>query len=121
VQAGESLYAICKNEYGDTALVTALAKFNKMDDPSQLRSGRRLALPEPEALGGSPRKKVTPRAAPAKPKPPQTYTIQKGDNLSRIAERFLGDKDRWRELHSLNRGIIDDPNNLKVGMVIKLS
>jgi nucleoid-associated protein YgaU len=33
---------------------------------------------------------------------------------------MLGDKEKWRDLHRLNRKVIDDPDNLKVGTVIRV-
>ncbi len=33
-----------------------------------------------------------------------TYTVRRGDSLCRIAERTLGDADRWPEIYALNRG-----------------
>lgn len=47
-----------------------------------------------------------------------TYVIKKGDTLTKIAQRLLGDKDRWREIATLNG--IRDPRKLKVGARIKI-
>ncbi|MEV4465134.1 BTAD domain-containing putative transcriptional regulator [Micromonospora echinofusca] len=33
-----------------------------------------------------------------------TYTVERGDTLSEIAEQWLGDANRWREIFVLNRG-----------------
>ncbi len=145
VRGGESLFAICKQYYGSTDLVNVLAKFNKMDDPAQLRAGRRLIIPTEETLTGKP--KALPAAAPRTPsnsalrntavaanatgsegktdaKKPKTasrtYTVKSGDSLSDIAQRMLGDKDKWRDLAKINRKVIDDPDNIKAGTVLKL-
>ena len=45
-----------------------------------------------------------------------TYTVQKGDSLSRIAKRELGSFDRWREIYNANRDKIKDPNVLALGI-----
>lgn len=46
------------------------------------------------------------------------YTIQKGDSLSKIAQKELGGAHRWKYLYELNKDRIKDPNKLKVGQVI---
>ncbi|MDE7028372.1 MAG: LysM peptidoglycan-binding domain-containing protein [Lachnospiraceae bacterium] len=40
------------------------------------------------------------------------YTTQRGDNLSKIAQKVYGDKARWREIYDANRGVISDPNKI---------
>lgn len=140
VRGGESLFSICKEYYGDTSLVQALAKFNKMSDPGQVRAGRRLMIPGPESLGGK-AKSAPSQASPANsaalrptalavntPKhsgnsakrAPKTYTVKDGDSLSAIAQRLLGDREKWRDLHKINRKVIDDPDNIKAGTVLRL-
>lgn len=49
-----------------------------------------------------------------------TYTVKKGDTLSRIAKRELGSYSRWKEIFDSNRNLISDPNKLKIGMELKL-
>ena len=44
-----------------------------------------------------------------------TYTVKKGDSLSRIAKRELGSYDRYREIYNSNRNVLKDPNVLAVG------
>ncbi len=46
------------------------------------------------------------------------YTIQKGDTLDKIAQRYLGAAYRWKYLFELNKDRIKDPNKLKAGTVI---
>lgn len=46
------------------------------------------------------------------------YVIQKGDSLSKIAQRELGGGHRWKYLYELNKDAISDPNKLKVGRKI---
>lgn len=52
--------------------------------------------------------------------PPKTYTLMAGDNLWKVAQKVLGDGNRWREIQRLN-GISDAQlKSLPVGMVLKL-
>lgn len=54
VKPKDSFYSICRQYYGDTSLVDALATYNKLDDPASLRVGCRLMIPPPEQIGGKP-------------------------------------------------------------------
>ena len=49
---GETLYSICKKEYGDGSLATALAAYNKkaVPDPKRVRKGVTIQLPPVEVL-----------------------------------------------------------------------
>ena len=49
---GETLYAICKREYGDGSLSTALAKYNRkaIPDPNRMRKGVTIRIPPVEVL-----------------------------------------------------------------------
>jgi nucleoid-associated protein YgaU len=51
---GESLYSICKQEYGDGALTDALARYNKsaVPDPRRIRKGVTIRVPPVETLRG---------------------------------------------------------------------
>ena len=54
-----------------------------------------------------------------KPKPRQ-YVVQEGDSLWHIAEKVLGDGNRYREILKLNSDIISDEDDLSMGMCLKL-
>lgn len=49
------------------------------------------------------------------PEKPRTYTVVKGDNLSRLAKRFYGSTSRWRDIYEANRDLVQDPNLLRIG------
>jgi LysM repeat protein len=78
VQPGENLYRIALR-YGTTIL--ALASANGISEPTQIRVGQTLIIP-----GGS--------SAPSTPSSPppttsgQTHTVQSGETLSAIAQRY---------------------------------
>ncbi|MCH6483054.1 LysM peptidoglycan-binding domain-containing protein [Pseudoxanthomonas sp. LH2527] len=50
----------------------------------------------------------------------QTYTIEKGDTLSKIAKEHLGNANAWKQIFEANRDTIDDPDRIFPGQVIKL-
>jgi nucleoid-associated protein YgaU len=43
------------------------------------------------------------------------------DTLAKIAERFMGSKRKWQKLYEMNRDVVDDPDNVKVGTVLRVS
>lgn len=57
---------------------------------------------------------------PAAPAAPRTYTVVKGDTLSRIAKEYYGDANQWRRIFEANRDVIENPNLIKPGQVLKV-
>ena len=49
----------------------------------------------------------------------QTYTVAKGDNLSKIAKHFYGKQD-WKRIFDANRDQLDDPDRIFPGQVLKI-
>lgn len=49
-----------------------------------------------------------------------SYTVVKGDCLSKIAQKQLGNANRWREIYNLNRDKISNPNLIYPGQVLTL-
>ena len=49
-----------------------------------------------------------------------SYTIEKGDTLSKIAKEQLGNSNAWKQIFEANRDVIDDPDRIFPGQVIKL-
>lgn len=49
---------------------------------------------------------------------PVSYVIKQGDTLSGIANKFLGDAARFKEIATLNN--IEDPNKILAGVTIKI-
>ena len=45
----------------------------------------------------------------------KTYTVVKGDSLSKIAKREYGDAHKWHKIFEANRDVIDDPDMIEVG------
>ena len=46
---------------------------------------------------------------------PQTYTIAKGDSLSKIAKKFYGDANQWKRIFEANRDTVKDPDKIFPG------
>ncbi len=52
----------------------------------------------------------------AQANPPVRYTVQQGDTLSHIAQRFYKDVSRWAEIYQANRERIREPKALAGGL-----
>lgn len=48
----------------------------------------------------------------------QTYTVAKGDTLSKIAKHFYGNANRWHEIFEANRDQLKNPDLIKPGQVL---
>jgi len=49
-----------------------------------------------------------------------TYTVQKGDSLSKIAKQELGDANAWQKIFEANRDVLDDPDKIFPGQTLTL-
>lgn len=61
---------------------------------------------------------AAPRSAPQAAS--QFYTVQPGDSLSRIAQRFYGDMQRYPEIFEANRPMLADPDEIYPGQVLRI-
>ncbi len=69
--------------------------------------------------------RVAPGAAQTTPAPAagaqaHTYTVKPGDTLSKIAKEHLGNANAYMEIFNANRDVLQDPDKIKPGMVLKL-
>jgi nucleoid-associated protein YgaU len=47
---------------------------------------------------------------------PRTYTVQPGDNLSKISKQFYGDANKYMKIFEANKDKLSDPDKIKAGM-----
>jgi nucleoid-associated protein YgaU len=72
--------------------------------------------PSPSAVA-SPGASPAPRPAGAE----QTYTVETGDTLATIAQKFYDDPSAWRQIYEANRAAIgDNPDAIKVGTQLRI-
>jgi nucleoid-associated protein YgaU len=50
----------------------------------------------------------------------RSYTVQKGDSLSKIAKREYGDAQQWRKIYEANRDLIANPDLIYPGQVFRI-
>jgi nucleoid-associated protein YgaU len=50
----------------------------------------------------------------------KVYVTKAGDSLSKIAKKFYGDADRWQEIFEANKGKIQDPDKISVGLELRI-
>jgi nucleoid-associated protein YgaU len=50
----------------------------------------------------------------------RSYTVQKGDSLSKIAKREYGDAQQWRRIYEANRDVIQNPDLIYPGQVFRI-
>lgn len=88
---------------------------------SNVQSGVETTAPvAPKADFGNVQSGVASTARTVEPPAPATYTVARGDSLSKIAKKVLGDANRWREIFDANRDQIANPDLIQPGQVLKL-
>ena len=77
----------------------------KKPDFSNVQSGASSTAPPPAA---------PPATAAA------TYTVVRGDSLSKIAKQLYGEANAWRKIFEANRDTVKDPDKIFPGQVLKI-
>lgn len=71
------------------------------------------AAPQPQST-------PAPTPAPAPKAQARTYTVQKGDTLSKISQKCYGTTKKWKQIYDANREKISNINQLKVGTALNI-
>lgn len=50
----------------------------------------------------------------------KTYTVQPGDTLSEISQRFYGKANQYMKIYNANRDQLNDPDKIQVGQTLKI-
>jgi nucleoid-associated protein YgaU len=135
IKTGETFTSIARSVYGDGRYYLQILKANPGLEPSALKPGTRINLPdlaqvssgESRTPGRTSRNArggegagATAAGAPSIDRKTQ-YKVESGDSLYKIAEKLYGDGTRMDALYEANKQAIGpDPRKLKLGMVLKL-
>ncbi len=86
---------------------------------NELSSGSEL-LPSRSAEPAKAPAATPPPSAPPTSSRPTTYTVQDGDTLIRLAERFYGRPSAWKQIREANKATISNDGRIRTGDVIRL-
>lgn len=138
VRPGESLSTIAREHLGDANRYREIFEANRdqLSSPDRLGQGMVLKVPVEKAPAREPASATPPPAPPAaetpdaeptrNPHPPAApppsveHTVGRGDTLSTIALRYLGDANRYMEIYEANRDKMSSPDRLSRGMVLTI-
>jgi nucleoid-associated protein YgaU len=52
--------------------------------------------------------------------PAGSYTVQKGDTLSKISKQFYGDASKYQKIFDANKDQLKDPDKIQPGQVLRI-
>lgn len=126
IQSGDTFSSIAIKLYDDEKKWAAIAQANPLVDPTKLKVGQEIRLPnlaraaqEREAA----LRKAAEEVAAAEgdgSATPVTVTVQPGDTLSHIAHRVYGKARHWNLIFEANKDQLKDPGDVKVGQKLKI-
>lgn len=118
VREGDTLFTIAQQYYKDGSKFTKLAETNNLANPDEVEAGQVLDIPKLENQTDS-STQVSPSDTEWGPKiEGNTYTVQNGDWLSKIAGRTYGDIFAFEKLAKANN--IPNPDLIEPGQVLTI-
>lgn len=115
VQKGDNLWKIAENNYTSGYNWVDIARENNLKNPGRIFVGQELTLPKTEVITIT-KGQITPKAAVSITG--DTYTIQKGDNLWKVAVAAYGDGYQWTQIAQAND--LKNPGLIFAGDTLKL-
>lgn len=118
MKEGDSLASIWRDLTGSERGWEQLQQANPGLDPSRLKIGQVLKVPDWKSAAGA-SKPASPVSAPTATT--GSYTVQSGDTLSTIAAKVYGESKLWKRIYDANKDAIgSDPGALKVGQSLRI-
>jgi nucleoid-associated protein YgaU len=96
------------------------ANKDRIDDPNVLKAGVEIIMPEENASSQPSREQGATASAPSAVDQKGSYTVKPYDTLIKIAQKVYGSDRYWRDIWAANENQIQNPDDLKVGMILKL-
>lgn len=143
IKEGDTLFSIAQSYYNDGYKFDQIAKANNLQNVDMIEIGQVLDIPKVEdtqqlanqTSSPTPQAEMSPSVAPsAQPQPAtggadnqtiwgekitgDTYTVQPGDWLTKIAGRAYGDINQFSKIAQANN--ITNPDVIEVGTILKL-
>jgi nucleoid-associated protein YgaU len=116
VQAGEHLWMIAETYYGSGYNWVDIARENKLVNPNRLLVGQELIIPKTEVI----KLVETPVTGLGGAISGDKYTVEKSDNLWKIAVRAYGDGYQWTKIWQANENLVKNPDIIEPGQVLSL-
>lgn len=127
IEKGDWLSKIAKRIYGDMNKWQIIAKANPyISNPDLIYTNKKLQIP---VINNSAKEFMTKyKGALAKAREDiqdkknkfAMIKINKGDSLSKLAQKHLGSKTKWKSLWSMNKDLLKNQNQLQVGELIRI-
>ena len=145
IEPNDNFWTISRKRYGAGRYYMALAKHNQqvISDPKRMKPGVAIATPDVSVLEQQYADLIPKAAPPEQPAPvvktqarktedsgpagffvsndgSPMYRVTSQDTLSDIAKSHLGRSSRWVQILEMNRKVLRDGNELKIGTVLRL-
>ena len=119
VKDGDTLFNIANTYYNDGYKYTEIAKANNLTDADTIEVGQVLDIPKLETTTNQNQTMMQTQNNDWGPKITEnTYTVEEGDWLSKIAGRAYGDIYSYDKIAKANN--IPDPNSIEAGTVLTI-
>jgi nucleoid-associated protein YgaU len=117
VKKGDYLWKLAQTKYGSGYQWKKIAQANKLSHPGVLEVGQKLVIPK---AGNEVKVAIKSEEKNTKVIEGESYTVVKGDSLSKIALRAYGDSYAWTKIWQVNKKQIVNPSRIEVGMNIAI-
>jgi nucleoid-associated protein YgaU len=122
VQSNDNLFKIARKHYGDGQKWTKIFEANRdsMPDSNSLYVGQELLIPDIAAENETSEAVVTPVNGRRDKRSSDvvTHTVQAGDTLYRIAEKYYDNPGVWMKILEANEDTIEDEGSLIKGQIL---